>query len=608
VVSWAGVEATPPSSPDPRVGSLLQGRYRILSQLASGAMGVVYRGERVQLGRPVAVKFLHPWIAAQKAFLGRFENEARAMSRLSHPNCVSVIDFGVDGSPYLVMDFVTGQTLRHSLEAGRLPVSRALPIVRQILAGLAHAHAHGIVHRDLKPENLILSAEAGLEDHLQILDFGLAKLRDGPAMTAGLAVGTPSYMSPEQTGADGAIDARTDIYTVGVLLFEILTGRKPFQSQNVGELLLMHRETAPPLLRETSPESGYSAELEAVVSKALSKFGDQRFQSAAEFSAAIGATPEGRGVGPAVGARLPSVGTGVGAGVPRVPGAPSPADATIVDSPSAISRIPGVAAAKAEGTASDGAKDLAKDVTKSGVTKKGQRGLVWGGLGLAALAVAALLVGRALRSNEKSSAGTEAAAGPARGAETAETSKRAKSAGSKVVAAEPATPPPSAPAPADATGEPSLEQARQLAARGEWQPAVAELKRLRAAKPHDADAAYLLATIYFDHHHWSDGLTTAQIAVREDPALKADPDLIKGAIQSLVSDPTYERSQTFLRGLGAPSVPFVKEAAQHDPSAKVRDRAAALLGASRPSHGWATRSASSTPSRSAASRSSIFRR
>src|SRR6266513_2494256 len=121
MISWQGLET--PSPPDPRIGNVLQGRYRILSKIASGAMGVVYRGERVQLGRPVAVKFLHPWIAAQKAFLGRFENEAKAMSRLAHPNCVSVIDFGIEGAPFLVMDFVTGKTLREVLEQhpGRLP-------------------------------------------------------------------------------------------------------------------------------------------------------------------------------------------------------------------------------------------------------------------------------------------------------------------------------------------------------------------------------------------------------------------------------------------------------------------------------------------------------
>ncbi|HMC95523.1 MAG TPA: serine/threonine-protein kinase, partial [Polyangia bacterium] len=259
------MNAEPPSPPDPRIGNVLQGRYVILSKIASGAMGVVYKGERLQLGRPVAVKFLHPWIAAQKAFLGRFENEAKAMSRLAHPHCVSVIDFGVEGAPYLVMDFATGRTLRELMQQGPLAPARVLRIALQLLAGLAHAHAQGIVHRDLKPENLVLSGDTELDEHLRILDFGLAKLRDGPAMTAGLAVGTPSYMSPEQSGGAGAIDARTDLYTVGVLLFEILAGRKPFQSENVGEVILMHREAPPPRLRDVAPTAGYSAALEAVL-------------------------------------------------------------------------------------------------------------------------------------------------------------------------------------------------------------------------------------------------------------------------------------------------------------------------------------------------------
>src|SRR4051794_30691636 len=234
-------------------------------------MGVVYRGERVQLNRPVAVKFLHPWIATQRAFISRFENEAKAMSRLQHPHCVSVIDFGVEGTPYLVMDFVTGRTLRQVLEGGRLEVGRALAITRQLLAGLGHAHAQGIIHRDLKPENLILTDEPGLGEHLRILDFGLAKLRDGPAMTAGMAVGTPSYMSPEQSGGTGAIDSRSDLYAVGVLLFEILAARKPFESQNIGELILMHRETPAPRIRDVAPDAGISAELEAVIAKAMAK-------------------------------------------------------------------------------------------------------------------------------------------------------------------------------------------------------------------------------------------------------------------------------------------------------------------------------------------------
>ncbi|HVT06972.1 MAG TPA: serine/threonine-protein kinase, partial [Polyangia bacterium] len=361
------MDVDPPAPPDPRVGHVLQGRYRILAKIASGAMGVVYRGERVQLGRPVAVKFLHPWIAAQKAFLGRFENEAKAMSRLAHPHCVSVIDFGVEGAPYLVMDFVTGRTVRELMQEGAIPIPRVMRIAQQLLSGLAHAHAQGIVHRDLKPENLILTAEDGLQDHLRILDFGLAKLRDGPAMTAGLAVGTPSYMSPEQSGGAGTVDARSDLYSVAVLLFEILAGRKPFQSENVGELIFMHRERPPPRLREVVPEAGYSAALEAVLDKALAKMPEDRYGSASELAAALASTPEGQGRSP--GARKPA----------------APAKTT-VDTVSAVRRRLGLevpASPDAAGQAPEG--------------RARQWPLLWIGCALLLVVLVGLTIGRALR-------------------------------------------------------------------------------------------------------------------------------------------------------------------------------------------------------------------
>ena len=559
--------APTPEPPDPRVGTVLQGRYRLDALLASGAMGVVYRGQRVQLERPVAVKFLHPWIATQKAFIARFDTEARAMSRLQHPNCVSVIDFGVEGTPYLVMDFVTGKTLRELLGGGRLEPARALRIVRQLLAGLGYAHAQGIIHRDLKPENLILTDEPGLSDHLRILDFGLAKLRDGPAMTAGFAVGTPSYMSPEQTGAEGAIDARTDLYAVGVLLFELLAGRKPFQSENVGELLLMHRETPPPLLRAAAPALGLSAELEAVVGKALSKFAEDRYQSAADFSAALDATPEGRGVAP-VAAPAPARPAGPPLPAPAAAGArPVPtADATIVDSPSRIERLVGGAAA---------APAAPRD-----------RRLVWVGVALGAVTVAALLVGRSLRSDSVAvprktvAARADAPAKPAR--------PDAPGKGAAPAA-------PSAPAPADLAER--LADARRTLARGDWEQARAALEGMRAEAPDNADVAYLLATIDLEHHRYAEGMAAAQVAARRDPALKSDPDLIKDVIAALASDPVAERAEGFLRAAGPQATPFLKDAAHKDPNPRVRDRAASLLaerGGGRSS--WSSRSSSSSGS------------
>ncbi|HEY5447484.1 MAG TPA: protein kinase [Polyangia bacterium] len=555
-----------PAPPDPRVGSTLQGRYLILSRIASGAMGVVYKGERVGLGRSVAVKFLHPWIAAQKTFLSRFENEAKAMSRLLHPHCVSVIDFGVEGSPYLVMDFVTGRTLRDLMLEGQLGATRAMRLAQQLLAGLAHAHEQGIVHRDLKPENLILSEEAGLKEHLRILDFGLAKLRDGPQMTAGMAVGTPSYMSPEQSGAEGAIDARTDLYTVGVVLFEMFTGRKPFQSDNVGEVILMQRETPPPKLRASAPEAKYSLELEALIDKALSKLPEDRFQTAAEMSAALAVTPEGKAAGQDVVAAAPPAAKDAKkapAEAKKAPPAPAPTvrqDArTTVDTVSAVRRR---LEEEQRGQGAQGGQGGQGGKEGTGAQVRQFRVAWLGGL-LVVVALLALLIGRQIGHRGEATATAAAPAGVAPSA--------------------PGATPATAPA-SPGSESPQLEQARQMVARGEIDPAIALLNQVRAQQPDNADAPYLLAMVNFDNKRWPDGLAAAQIAVRKNPALKSDPDLIKGAIRSLVSDRGYEKSQAFLRSLGAAATPFLKEAAARDTSPKVRERAAELLGGS--GRGW----------------------
>ncbi|RYZ34219.1 MAG: serine/threonine protein kinase, partial [Myxococcaceae bacterium] len=278
----------PTAVSDPRIGTVLQERYRIIERLAAGGMGMVYRGERLEVGKPVAIKFLHAWAARDEDFRKRFQLEARAMSRLTHPCCVSVIDFGMDQeSPYMVMDFVTGDTLRGLLGDGALPPPRALGAVRQVLAGLAHAHAQGIIHRDIKPENIIVTHAVGLGEQVRILDFGLAKLRDEvTGLTSGMMLGTPSYMAPEQIHGE-PVGPPTDLYATGVLLYELLTGKKPFNATSNAELLRMQREVTPPRLRDAAPDAGFSAELEATLAKAMEKAPGDRFQSATEFLAAL---------------------------------------------------------------------------------------------------------------------------------------------------------------------------------------------------------------------------------------------------------------------------------------------------------------------------------
>ena len=279
--------------PDPRIGMVLHSRYQILQRLAEGAMAVVYRGERVRLRRPVAIKFLHESYAASEDGLRRFEREAMAMSQLAHPNCVSVTDFGLDqGAPYLVMDFIDGQSLREVLRiAQRLPPARALDVARQILAGLAHAHAHGIIHRDIKPENILVSTVEGHGEQVSILDFGLAKLRNENSVTTGLAVGTPSYMSPEQTMGE-RVDERVDVYATGIILYELLVGKKPFMADSPFDIMRMQREQSPPPLAIAAPDLKASPELQALITRALAKRREARFPSAAAFGAALDAVPE----------------------------------------------------------------------------------------------------------------------------------------------------------------------------------------------------------------------------------------------------------------------------------------------------------------------------
>jgi hypothetical protein len=279
-------------SHDERIGGLVDGRYRVLEAMASGSMGVVYKAERVPVGKLVAIKFLHAPFANDSEFLARFERETRVMSKLTHPNCVSVVDFGVwEGAPYLVMEYVSGTTLRALIDNGPLPPRRALALVRQIAAGLAHAHAQGVVHRDVKPANIMVSEEIGTGDHARILDFGLARLRGAvgrDATQSNIVVGTPNYMAPEQTVGGGLIDARTDIYAVGVVLFEMVCGERPFQSEDTLALLGMHRAAPIPRLADRV-RAGVALPpgLQDVVDKAMAKSPGDRFQSAIELAEAI---------------------------------------------------------------------------------------------------------------------------------------------------------------------------------------------------------------------------------------------------------------------------------------------------------------------------------
>ncbi len=284
---------SPPPEAEISIGSVLDGRYRIDAILGAGGMGRVYRAEHTGIGRPVAIKVLHSDLNRNREAAQRFQREAIASGRLDHPNIVNVSDFGIvdDGPCYLVMEVLEGESLGTRLERDkRIPWREALQILRGVLAGLRHAHERGVVHRDIKPDNVFLTHKDG-ELVVKILDFGIAKLfagnADDPASTrAGLTVGTPAYLSPEQA-VGGEIKPASDLYSTTILLFEMLTGRAPFEDKDPLAMLGAHVSREPPRVADVAPEVPIPAALEDVIQRGLIKTSAQRIDSADSYLAQL---------------------------------------------------------------------------------------------------------------------------------------------------------------------------------------------------------------------------------------------------------------------------------------------------------------------------------
>lgn len=286
---------------DPWLGRVIDGRYRVEAVLGAGGVGVVYRAEHTGLRQPVALKVLRHGYEDIELLRRRFEREATILSQLRHPNIVGLTDYGIsDGVPYLVMELLEGRTLADLLdEEGPPSPAKALEIVRSIARGLAFAHTAGVLHRDLKPANVFLQELPDDPHHVKLLDFGLAKiladeeaLEGEPTLTkAGTVIGTPAYMAPEQ-GAGQRVDARADVYSVGVLLFELLTGHPPFESDRRADLLRMHMVEPVPDPSALRPGLVLSDELDALLRKALAKGPGERYGDAAQLLEALDALPE----------------------------------------------------------------------------------------------------------------------------------------------------------------------------------------------------------------------------------------------------------------------------------------------------------------------------
>jgi serine/threonine protein kinase len=281
-------------------GSVVGGRYHVMRKLGEGGMGTVYLAEHVKMGRKSALKVMNPGMTKDADAIARFNREASNASRLNHPNICSIYDFGEteDGMIYLAMEFIEGRSLTDIIqEEGSLTPARAASILHQAADGLQVAHDSGIVHRDLKPDNIMIAKGRDGADVVKVVDFGIAKAHTSDAQKVtktGLVVGTPEYMSPEQLAGD-KLDGRSDIYSLALVGFNMLTGHLPFPSHSAQEAMIMRLTDSPKTLADMRPDVVWPRRLQAVMDKALARDAIQRYQHAAdfgrEFSMAIDAMP-----------------------------------------------------------------------------------------------------------------------------------------------------------------------------------------------------------------------------------------------------------------------------------------------------------------------------
>jgi serine/threonine-protein kinase len=284
---------------DPLIGQTLAEKYLIEELIKTGGMGSVYRGKHVLMDKRVAIKVLRPSLAVDDDVVARFSREAKAASRISHPHAVNVTDFGEseNGVVFLVMEYLDGQTLKEIIKGeGAMSLERTTEIVRQVAGALDAAHEQGVIHRDLKSDNIMLSNTNG-GDWAKVLDFGIAKIqqpegvRDIEITAANLVIGTPQYMSPEQCSQSGPIDARSDVYSFGIIAYEMLAGRVPFTGESPTVIMMKQVQDEPPPLSDFRPD--LPTGVTQIISRSLAKQPDDRFQSAGELSKALAEASEG---------------------------------------------------------------------------------------------------------------------------------------------------------------------------------------------------------------------------------------------------------------------------------------------------------------------------
>jgi serine/threonine-protein kinase len=293
-----GFRPSQAATADPLVGTVIANRFQVEDLIGQGGMGKVYRARHLALDRQIVLKMLKPQLLEDPTLVGRFEREAKAASRLNHPNVIQVLDFGRlenDGTLYIVMEYVQGKDLRLVLrDEWPLGEERLCNIMAQVCSALGEAHVNNVIHRDLKPENIMVEARRDQPDHVKVLDFGIAKIldSDGPGLTRhDVVCGTPQYMAPEQaTGS--ALDERSDLYAVGVILYQMTTGHLPFDGANSMEVLTRHVNEPPVPPRQRQPDAPISESMERLILRALAKDPAKRPQTAEQFREELLAVPE----------------------------------------------------------------------------------------------------------------------------------------------------------------------------------------------------------------------------------------------------------------------------------------------------------------------------
>lgn len=269
------------------IGKKIEGKYEVQSILGEGGMAIVYKAYHTKMERLVVIKVMQGWLLSNKNAVERFERESKTTAKLAHPNIVTVFDYGVlnGKEPYLVMEYIKGESLGDKIaRQGALPFATAAGIIIQICRGLQEAHSVGIIHRDLKPDNILLQDRSDRPDWVKIVDFGISHLVQGAKRLTktGKMVGTPEYIAPEQL-KDKPLDIRTDLYALGIILYETLTGRVPFEGESAEGILMKHLLEPPPPLSLHNDDFAEGTPFDAIIAKALRKEPDERYQTATEF-------------------------------------------------------------------------------------------------------------------------------------------------------------------------------------------------------------------------------------------------------------------------------------------------------------------------------------